>query len=222
MEKEPFAKTFWADYSAFDEKKLIENLSKMDEARAARIARAARTETKCELLASGLIVREALLRVFGIENPTFTVGEYGKPELVDHPDVYFNLSHSKGTVACTVSNVPCGLDIEYIEQPKHMEQIVNQFFSNFERGAILLSAEPAEAFLRLWTLRESYVKMRGTGFATGLSTLSCSFPGGEARISESGVAQEDASFIEMRNIYGWRTAICTKGKVKHTCEKIEL
>lgn len=89
----------------------------------------------------------------------------------------------------------CGVDIEKIEASHNMMGIANRFFSLPEYNAMLLSQNPKEAFCRLWTLRESYVKMRGTGFDIGLSTLRCDFHRGVCSIYQDEILQTDAFFL---------------------------
>ena len=87
---------------------------------------------------------------------------------------------------------------------------------------MLMSHNPKEAFCRLWTLRESYVKMRGMGFAIGLSTLRCDFHRGVCTMYEKEVPQNDAFFRELREIEGYRGAVCTLGEASHSLQSVAL
>ena len=86
----------------------------------------------------------------------------------------------------------------------------------------MMSQNPTEAFCRLWTIRESYVKMRGTGFSMGLKALQCGFRRGKAAMFVNEIYQKDAVFQEFRNIYLYRACICTPCEVEHEVKKIEL
>ena len=114
------------------------------------------------------------------------------------------------------------MDIEKTDAPAQMDMIASKFFSIYERNAILLSSNPVDAFTRLWTLREAYVKMRGKGFDIPLASLSCVFPHGKAHICENGKIAEDAFFSEIRDIYGYRASVCTLGEAEFSLEKADI
>ena len=44
----------------------------------------------------------------------FEKNQYGKPYLSEHPDFYFNISHSGEYVLCAIDNNPIGVDIEEV------------------------------------------------------------------------------------------------------------
>lgn len=217
------AKTYFAEFPELLDSAAIEaRLSEVSEVRQERIRTAKRPETKASLLAAGLIFRAVMKQEFGLAEAKVEIGEHGKPYLPCHPDIHFNLSHSAAVVVCTVSDTECGVDIEKIDAPHNMMGIANRFFSLPEYNAMLLSQNPKEAFCRLWTLRESYVKMRGMGFDIGLSTLRCDFHRGVCAIYQDEVLQKDAFFHEFRNIYGYRGAVCTAGEASHEISRIGI
>lgn len=224
-----FAKTFFTDTDKFynaatDELSPLfeEKLASVSDTRRARIERARNNVTKAELLCAELLRDYALSTVFGIEKPEISLNEYEKPYLAGETDKFFNISHSGRIVVCTVSDVECGVDVENATRPHDLMGIAGRFFSTMEQNAILMSQNPTEAFCRLWTIRESYVKMRGTGFSMGLKALRCDFHRGKASMIENNVPQTDAFFDEFKHIYGYRACICTKEPVEHTVKKIEL
>ena len=61
------------------------------------------------------LLKRGLKEVYGIvENPVFTYNEHGKPSIVGHPEIFFNLSHCKEAVICAISNQPIGVDVESV------------------------------------------------------------------------------------------------------------
>jgi rhamnogalacturonyl hydrolase YesR len=62
-------------------------------------------------------------------------------------------------VACAVSDRPVGIDIETINH--YSEEIATRVMSEAEMRQILTSPLPAEAFTRLWTMKESLYKLTG-------------------------------------------------------------
>ena len=69
------------------------------------------------------------------------------------------LSHCHEAVACAVSDKPVGIDIETINH--YSEEIATHVMSEAEMRQILTSPLPAEAFTRLWTMKESLYKLTG-------------------------------------------------------------
>ena len=211
-----FAKTYYADFSKLlKEENRAPFMNLITEERRARIETCKREETKASILASELLLREVLRAQYGITELNLKTNEYGKPYLADHKEIHFSLSHSGTMVICTISDVECGADIEKIDKNHEVMGVANKFFSTAEYTAMYLSPNPKEAFCRLWTLRESYVKMRGKGFNIGLSTLRCDFHRGACSLYEGGILQADAHFKELKNVVGYRISVCTKGECTH-------
>lgn len=97
--------------------------------------------------------------------------EYGKLYLLDHPDIYFNLSHSEKYAVCAISDVQVGVDIEYCSAIDL--DIAHSYFFSQEYEYILgkPKSERINAFYDLWTLKESYMKATGLGFRLALDAF---------------------------------------------------
>ena len=107
-----------------------------------------------------LLLKRALREEFGItENPVFAFGEHGKPTLVNHPDIHFNLSHCREAVAVALSDRPIGIDIETTEH--YSPEVARRVMSAGEMRQIEASPRPEVAFTRLWTMKESLFKLTG-------------------------------------------------------------
>lgn len=91
---------------------------------------------------------------------------YGKPYFIHHPNLYFNLSHTLGYVACVIAREEVGLDIEKIRP--YRKSAVHKVCTDLEQQWIEASNNPNEAFFRLWTLKESVVKAEGVGLTKSL------------------------------------------------------
>lgn len=104
-----------------------------------------------------------------ISNPIFSYTRYGKPFLRDYPNIHFNISHCNTAVACAISNCPIGVDIETI-QPINKETI-NYTCNQQEIDTIYKSINPNLEFLKIWTKKESYTKMIGTGISNDVKNL---------------------------------------------------
>lgn len=112
-----------------------------------------------------ILLREALREEYGLaEVPDFELGAFGKPQLKDHPEVHFNLSHCRSGVMCVVDDSPVGCDIECIPSAPD-EDVMRAAFSEDERSRILTSKNPPLEYASLWTKKEAFVKMTGQGIA---------------------------------------------------------
>lgn len=117
-----------------------------------------------------LLLKCALREEFGItENPMFAFGEHGKPTLVGHPDIHFNLSHCREAVACVVGSRPVGIDIESVRPLK--ESLVRYTMNETEQKTIADADNPALMFTRLWTMKEACLKLTGEGLRDHLETV---------------------------------------------------
>ena len=110
-----------------------------------------------------LLLRLALHEEYGItEIPEFVYGEWGKPFLRDCP-VYFSLSHCRNTVACAVSPHPVGIDAECVVP--YDPTLARRVCSERETEMLAASKNPAEDFIRLWTMKEAISKFEGKGIS---------------------------------------------------------
>ncbi|MBP5714962.1 MAG: 4'-phosphopantetheinyl transferase superfamily protein [Prevotella sp.] len=117
-----------------------------------------------------LLLKKGLRETYGItENPVFEYNEHGKPSIVDHPDIYFNLSHCKEAAVCVISDHPVGVDVESIREYK--ESLVRYTMNDAEIREIESSDNPASAFIRLWTKKEATMKRVGTGISNDMKNV---------------------------------------------------
>jgi 4'-phosphopantetheinyl transferase len=98
----------------------------------------------------------------------FAYTAHGKPFLVDHPEVTFNLSHAGdyGLLAVT-SGRPVGVDIELIRPDFADSAVARHFFSAAEQAQLahLSTDKYTMAFFTCWTRKEAYIKARGEGLS---------------------------------------------------------
>ena len=117
-----------------------------------------------------LLLKRALREEFGItENPVFAFGEHGKPTLVGHPDIHFNLSHCREAVACVVGSRPVGIDIESVRPLK--ESLVRYTMNDLEISLIESDPSPDVTFIRLWTMKEATLKLSGRGISNDMKEV---------------------------------------------------
>ena len=105
------------------------------------------------------ILADVLKRDYHIEEcPEIVCDDMGKPYLKDFP-LYFNVSHSGEYLAIAVSKKPVGVDIQETKVIKD-----GMYRKVVQPGeAMLIGKERQRDFLRLWALKESFVKAEGCG-----------------------------------------------------------
>ena len=106
----------------------------------------------------------------------FITGPQGKPAI--HPEqnpslcaLHFNLSHTRQLIVCAITQgCEVGVDVEYTERRSRLEPIARRFFSDPEVAQLhgLDEAQFRSTFFRFWTLKEAYLKARGTGITLPL------------------------------------------------------
>lgn len=126
--------------------------------------------------ASHVMVRKVLSRYVDAppESLRFARGGQGKPALIGTPNgVEFNLTHTRGLAVVAVSlNRAVGVDAERGDRSIN-EALAERIFSDTERRDLseLPDALRARAMVRLWTLKEAYVKALGVGLSRSVSDL---------------------------------------------------
>ncbi len=131
-------------------------------------------------LVTRALVRTSLSRYADVrpEAWIFDHNEHGRPYLAAgqcERDLRFNLSHSRGLVACAVAlDRDVGVDVEYIKREGATLEIAERYFSPAELRSLRALPAPArrDRFFQYWTLKESYIKARGRGLALGLARFS--------------------------------------------------
>ena len=99
---------------------------------------------------------------------TVHTNDDGKPEA---EGICFNLSHSGNVVICAASKDNVGCDIEKIgSAPK---RVAERFFCEDEIDWIesFANEDKNREFFRIWTMKESYLKMTGEGLRTALNSF---------------------------------------------------
>lgn len=140
------------------------------------------------------------------------MNEYGKPFLARYGNIHFNLSHAGQWVAAVVSNKPVGVDVEKME-PIDALSIARRFFAEPECND-LLHLRPEQrlsGFNAVWTMKESYVKLRGTGLHLPLRSFYLRRAmDGDGRLHE--VRDDTGTLAWCRNVPledGYKLAVCS-------------
>ena len=122
-------------------------------------------------LCAELLMRYSLFTGRGIR---FTgepsLGKYGKPYIQGAEDFFFSASHSGKWVVTAYGSSQVGADVEVIKSGS--ASIAEGCFTQSEQDYVFAEDEGAdERFIKLWTLKESYIKYLGTGLSTPLDSF---------------------------------------------------
>ncbi len=107
--------------------------------------------------------------------------DLGRPEVITKDPrsaLKFSTSHSHEWALCAVtSDERIGVDIELLDLEFQFTDVVRHYFSPAETKALnaLEVTAQAEAFFRIWTQKEAYVKALGRGLLVQLPDLAGSF-----------------------------------------------
>lgn len=171
----------------------------LSDAERARAARFHHLSNKWEFVLGRLMARSLLAARTGVAAAAFEFVEnaHGRPEIAAPAlgsPLRFNLSHSGGIVACVLGETKqIGVDVERLDRPPIDPRVIQRYCSDPEQTALAALADPArhERFLELWTLKEAYVKARGTGLTLPLSRISFAMGDqGPAEVRFNGVDDE--------------------------------
>ena len=137
--------------------------------RKAAVMRFIPESSRIQSLLGALLSRFAIRKDLSLPNEKIKIAhtEYGKPYLTEHPDYYFSLSHSGDYIAFVSDNYPIGVDIQKVD--KLEEQIAKQFFTKNEYDYVL--SHGISGFYEVWTKKEAYVKLLGTGLSAPFSSF---------------------------------------------------
>jgi len=129
-----------------------------------KIKNFARPARRFQSISGRLLVREALRMRHGDDAATWqlAVNAQGKPYLVGDGAPEISLSHSHDLVACAVSEMAIGLDVEYLRE-RHFNDMAQLICTPDElrRFSALPEDERSKEFYRIWTFKEAAFKLLG-------------------------------------------------------------
>lgn len=151
----------------------------------------------------------------------FVYSERGKPSLGDPTvDLRFNASHSGDRAVLAVATCrEAGIDIEQLRSNVECEQLADRFFSSGERQLIRELSNDAKlnAFFRLWTCKEAFLKAHGAGLSRSLSSFEVglgSSAGQLLRIRGDVEEEKRWSLMELEACPGYASAVVVDGALK--------
>lgn len=117
-----------------------------------------------------LLLLFGLRKEYGIfEELEFSYGQNGKPYLKNYQNIHFNISHCKYGVVCVISDKVVGIDIEAIDD---FDIELAKHICNVEEMNVILNSSNQEIeFYKLWTKKESFLKLNGDGISSDLKSV---------------------------------------------------
>jgi 4'-phosphopantetheinyl transferase len=133
-----------------------------------------------EYLTTHALVRIALSHNCSVapESWSFRLNAYGKPTAEPDCGLRFNSSNCPDLVVCLIAQGRAvGVDAEPYGRAGQIAELANEVFSPQELAQLdrLCEGDRFERALSLWTLKEAYIKARGTGLSLPLRKLSFLF-----------------------------------------------
>lgn len=155
------------------------------------------------------------LRKLGIreKHMNYVLGENGKPSFECDVDsiymlrnIHFNVSHSGNMAICSWGTVPVGVDIEQIDCKQTSSIPYNMLAAEETKYLLTLPEdERVDAFYRLWTLKESFVKAIGGGLSINFDSFNVLL-GSSISVNQS--INDDNYYFKEYMLPGYKISIC--------------
>jgi len=175
-----------------------------------RYARMHFEQDRNSYLVAHALTRGLLARLLGVapRELVFAAGPHGRPELarpVRRPPLRFNLSHTRGLVACAVAlETDVGVDVAHVRRAVRIEPLAARALSAHERASFgaLPVPDRRRRFFELWTLKEAYLKAVGEGMALPLQAVSLDLEHSPPRLQLHAPIQDDPGrwFLQLEPI----------------------
>lgn len=155
------------DITEVSEAELAETFDNMDENRKERCLRYKFDEDKRRMIAGEYLAKTLAKEILGTENEDISLInlESGQPViLIKDKKLFCSISHSGSFAAAALGETPMGIDIE--ETRDVPDGVMRRAFSEDEADFVNKAEteeEKKQRFLRIWTAKEAYLKLKGTG-----------------------------------------------------------
>ena len=162
-------------------------------------------------LGAGLLLHK-ILPIYGKDICDIYTDANEKPLI---QGLHFNLSHSEERILLAISDSAIGCDIEKIAKASF--DLAEHFFcpdeNNYLSG-IVDENRKNQAFFRLWTVKESYVKMTGEGLGLPLNSFEARL--GETAEGTAAIYQNSkpvSCFVREYTLGEYQAAVCAEEKI---------
>lgn len=168
-----------------------------------------------------LLARYTIMQSYSLKNDAIAIAEnvYGKPYVVGHEEIHYNVSHSGNWVVCAVNTSAIGIDVQEMKEIKLT--IAERFFSEEENAylASLTREEQKQEFCTIWSLKEAYVKAIGMGLFQPLNEFSIIKKAENFQLKVKEAMEYNFFFRQYDVGEKYRLSVCTKEN--NFCDKAE-
>lgn len=151
---------------------------------------------------SKFLLAYGLWRTARITSPKIIRNSFGKPMIKNHSALFISLTHSEGSSAMMISNQRVGIDLEKIRP--YRKEAAKRVLNPQELEDLSRKEDEDLGFFQLFTLKESYIKALGCGFAYPVKKLSF-YVDPRGRIKSN---RPHASFYQREDSMGFLLSIC--------------
>lgn len=116
-----------------------------------------------------LMLKIALKQCFQITDFTIQNGRYGNAFLKEYPNNFFSISHCKCGCVVAVADELVGIDIQNIVP--FSWDVAERVCCAEELGVLKQRTYKERDFIRMWTMKESFLKMTGKGISGDLKSI---------------------------------------------------
>ena len=159
------------------------------------------------------LLLDALKKEYGMTRlPEISETFYGKPYFLNHLELHFNYSHSKHAAACVLSKQAVGIDLEQVRN--YSEKTAKRFCSQGEWIWLQRQPDLNKAWIQIWTMKEAWLKFRGTGLREDLRDLDFASalenPSTQKEITVSEQGQDHTACMQSYFIEDFWISVCGK------------
>ena len=169
----------WRADLAVERHRLAQLASYLDQDELARAARFHFQRDRLRFTAGRGLLRQILGSYLDLAPNAVRFGYTGngKPYLLPHSELHFNVSHAAETLVVAVArDRQLGVDVEALPIDAADDGVANLVFCAAERTALEAfdATEYSRVFARLWTRKEAYIKADGRGMTLQLDHIDVS------------------------------------------------
>ncbi len=154
---------YCCDVSKLTDEEFLRMYQNSDSERQKKADRLKQESSKKLTIAAGMLARIGIAQKLNIapKNISIQNHESGKP-YAEGLDIHFSLSHSGNLAVCAVCDKPVGIDVELQKEANF--SVAKRCFTKAEQEYVFSAkAKSQQRFFEIWTKKEAYVKMLGTG-----------------------------------------------------------
>lgn len=152
-------KWLYCNINEISESERAHAYSLMHPSKRARVDRLKKADARIRSVCAHALAMRLLMREFGVTDPVIGAYDSGQP-YVDGHGIFISISHSGDFVAAAASHTPVGIDIEC---PRDFNAHLLERVCTDDELSYVTGGEQSSRFYEIWTGKEAYFKMLGTG-----------------------------------------------------------